>query len=83
MKNCSKCMIQKPFDRFCINDYGRPVSRCKDCMNVTQTEYVKKKKEEKLASDFLLSQVSTTNIVNENEYRKEIKCKSFFFYQHI
>jgi hypothetical protein len=82
MKKCTKCEIEKPLNMFCTNDYNKPVSRCKECMNVIQIEYMRKKKELKTSSELLLSQDSTTINSNENEYKKEIKCKTFFFYQH-
>jgi len=30
MKTCSCCKNIKPFERFSVNDYGRPISHCKE-----------------------------------------------------
>ena len=72
-KNCSKCMTHKPVDRFSINDFGRPVSRCKDCVNEDVQERSRRKKLEALKN---LSHPET-------DFPSEIsdrKCKSIFFY---
>jgi NAD-dependent SIR2 family protein deacetylase len=80
MKTCSKCNIEKEFHRYAKNDYDKYVSRCKDCESAAVMARYNLKKEKVLAA---LSEVGTDNFTNENEYKKEIKCKSFFFYQHV
>lgn len=74
MKICSKCKNQKALDRFCINDYGRHISQCKDCQADYQLKRYSRMKE--LKDNLNLSQAKTS-FSNENSERK---CKDFFFY---
>jgi len=79
MKMCNKCQIERPLDRFSINDYGKFKNPCKDCQSEASLKRHHDKKAKVLGA---LSEVGTDNFSNENEYKKEIKCKSFFFYAH-
>jgi hypothetical protein len=78
-KFCNKCGLEKLIERFSINDFGKLKNPCKDCQN---TASLKRYNDRKVKVDLALSEDRTDKIVNENEYKKEIKCKSFFFYQH-
>lgn len=33
MKICTKCNEDKPLERFPVNDFGKHVSTCKDCIS--------------------------------------------------
>jgi hypothetical protein len=75
MKNCSRCKEFKPLERFSVNDYGAPVSQCKDCQCFLANERASRKREAKL----LLNQSGpNTTFASENAVRK---CKDFFFYE--
>lgn len=74
MKSCSKCKEQRPLDRFAINDYGRPISWCKECMSQRASERYREKIE---ASNVLKMSQTETSFPSENQERK---CKDFFFY---
>lgn len=75
MKTCSHCGDTQDLKRFQINDYGRPISRCNDCMKKKSLENYYRKKGN--TNEGL--QLESVNLPMKNE----TKCKDFFFYQHI
>ena len=76
MKNCPKCNVLKDLDMFSVNDYGRPVSYCKECMRLYSVKRYEEKRKLKLAQSEVGTDCLSSGIVNE----KVSKCKDFFFY---
>lgn len=76
MKTCSKCKENLDLKNFLLNDYGKPISWCRDCLSKKSLENYYRKKgintNEGLQSE-------SVNLPMKNE----TKCKDFFFYQHI
>ena len=75
MKTCSKCGVNQGLNCFQVNDYGRHKSNCNDCESKRSLmNYYKRKGID-----------TNEGLQTESEdlpMKKEIKCKSFFFYQH-
>lgn len=76
MKTCSHCGDTQDLKCFHVNDYGRPISWCNECMRKKSLENYYRKKGISPNKG-----LQTESVVLREE--KEIKCKSFFFYQHI
>lgn len=80
MKNCSKCKLEQPYERFSLTNYGSPFSQCKDCQN----EAAKKRyHDKKMKLSLVSSEDSTDCFPSEKSIPPERKCKDLFFYQHV